>query len=45
MSFGRGPQIPEGAAVGWVCPRCGSVWAPRTPSCFTCNKPKKEIIR
>jgi len=35
----HGPIIP--APQGWTCPKCGSVWAPTTPGCFTCNKDKK----
>lgn len=30
------PRTP--AEQGWSCPKCGSVWAPTTPGCFTCNK-------
>ncbi len=22
---------------GWICPRCGSVWAPGMPGCGHCN--------
>lgn len=23
---------------GWICPKCGRVYAPWVPSCDTCNK-------
>lgn len=31
---GTGSVLPQ---YGWMCPRCGSVWAPHTPECLTCN--------
>lgn len=27
---------------GWICPKCGGVYAPSTPSCFQCT-PKKDF--
>ena len=33
--------MPMSAPQGWPCPKCGSVWSPTTPGCFTCNKPKQ----
>jgi len=33
--FAAVPSAPLPA--GWACPKCGSVWAPTTPGCFTCN--------
>ena len=27
--------------MGWVCPKCDSVWAPTTRGCEFCNQPKK----
>jgi hypothetical protein len=26
---------------GWICPKCGRVWSPITPSCFPCNESQK----
>lgn len=26
-----------GAPQGWVCPKCGRVYSPMTPSCFHCG--------
>lgn len=26
---------------GWICPKCGRVYAPRQPECTPCNKDKK----
>lgn len=23
---------------GWVCPKCGSVYAPYVPSCYQCSR-------
>lgn len=34
--FASVPKAPR--AQGWQCPKCGSVWAPATPGCFTCNR-------
>jgi uncharacterized OB-fold protein len=42
--FGDVPSISTGG-VGWICPKCGHVWSPRTPECFDCNRPTMEIIR
>lgn len=24
--------------VGWICPKCGSVYGPNTQECYKCNK-------
>lgn len=26
-----------GTEYGWVCPKCGKVYAPDVKECFTCN--------
>jgi len=31
--------------IGWVCPKCGNVYAPRALACSRCNKPPLDIIR
>ena len=28
---------------GWICPKCGSVWAPRVNGCYNCNKSSNSI--
>lgn len=28
---------------GWVCPKCGHVYSPSTPECWTCNAPSTTI--
>jgi predicted amidophosphoribosyltransferase len=28
---------------GWVCPRCGKVWAPSERECPECNHPKVTV--
>lgn len=28
---------------GWVCPKCGHVWAPAMPGCFDCNRPDSKV--
>lgn len=33
-----GSQIP--ITPGWVCPKCGSIYAPYTPECSRCNSQK-----
>jgi uncharacterized OB-fold protein len=43
VRISKAPAMPS--AIGWVCPKCGRVWAPKTPSCFDCNLPAMEIIR
>jgi hypothetical protein len=27
---------------GWICPKCGCVWASWIPECSHCNKKHKE---
>lgn len=34
--FGDSP-MPAFGNVGWICPKCGRVYAPTTPSCFVCG--------
>lgn len=29
-------QMPYSYQIGWVCPKCGGVYAPTTPQCFKC---------
>lgn len=29
-------SIPPQSNGGWVCPKCGGVFAPTTPGCFNC---------
>lgn len=24
--------------VGWVCPKCGSIYGPNTQECYRCNR-------
>ena len=31
-----------GAAQGWQCPICGSIWAPFIPQCLNCNDKKSH---
>lgn len=31
------PYLPLGTPQGWVCPKCGRVYSPMTPSCFHCG--------
>ena len=26
--------------VGWICPKCGCIWAPQTEGCDYCNAPQ-----
>ena len=26
--------------TGWICPKCGSVWAPQVEGCDYCNGPQ-----
>lgn len=37
------PNIPEeqhyGYPTGWICPKCGRVYAPFMSECLYCNKP------
>ena len=36
-------KSPERKNYGWICPRCGFVFAPTVPSCLRCvGKIKKE---
>ena len=30
--------------MGWVCPQCGHVWAPRVAECVVCRR-TLELIR
>ena len=38
--FGDAP-MPTFGNVGWICPKCGRVYAPTTPSCFVCGSEDK----
>lgn len=29
---------------GWICPKCGKVYAPFVPECVDCNKKEKENV-
>ena len=29
---------------GWVCPKCGSVWAPHVDGCYKCNNTTPNTI-
>lgn len=31
-------------AVGWFCPKCGSVYAPFTNECYRCNPPMEYKV-
>ena len=31
------PYLPLGTPQGWVCPKCGRVYSPMTPTCFHCG--------
>ena len=33
------PTFQPIAPQGWVCPKCGNVYAPNVPTCFKCNAP------
>lgn len=28
---------------GWICPKCGNVYAPFTRECYNCNSMKERI--
>jgi uncharacterized OB-fold protein len=43
VRFGDAPT--PAVPVGWVCPKCGHVWSPRTASCLDCNRSPFEVIR
>ena len=30
----------ENACIGWICPKCGCVWAPQIEGCDYCNAPQ-----
>ncbi len=30
--------------TGWMCPKCGSVWAPHVDGCDICNAPQMEQV-
>lgn len=32
-------------ADGWICPKCGNVYAPWVSECDNCNKQKQEVIK
>jgi hypothetical protein len=31
------PPVPEPLPYGWICPRCGRVWAPSVTECQNCR--------
>jgi uncharacterized OB-fold protein len=45
MPFGKPSKPTMPAQAGWVCPKCGNVYSPRTWECSECNGPKRNIIR
>lgn len=40
-SAANAPEVPvwpsSDARQPWTCPKCGRVWAPYVPGCFSCN--------
>lgn len=38
IEIGDFPQQDYFAPKGWVCPKCGRVYAPSTPMCWYCGK-------
>ena len=36
-------KINEPPPVGWICPKCGFVWAVWVDGCSNCNVPQYEI--
>ena len=37
IEIGDFPQQDHFAPQGWVCPKCGRVYAPSTPMCWYCG--------
>ena len=38
-------KSPERKNYGWICPKCGAVYAPTVPSCLRCVGKRKESNR
>ncbi len=30
--------------TGWICPKCGCIWAPQNEGCDNCNAPQMEQV-